>query len=62
MYPLAAVTVETGIPPVAGVDTPPIAATEITVGLTACTVCVKVTVVASESASLSRPPNSIKYP
>ena len=59
VYPLAAVTLETGVPPVAGTVTPPIGRTEITVGSTAVTVVVKVAVVAVE-VSLGLPPNSTR--
>jgi hypothetical protein len=60
VYPFAAVTVETGVPPVAGTVTPPIAGTETTLGFTASTVLVNVTVVAVE-VSPALPPNSIRY-
>jgi hypothetical protein len=60
VYPFAAVTVETGVPPVAGTVTPPIAATEMALGLIASTVLVKVAVVAVDVSS-GLPPNSIMY-
>ena len=59
-YPLAVVTVVTGVPPVVGTVTPPIAGTEMTVGLTAVTVVVKVAPLAVET-SFGLPPNSTKY-
>jgi hypothetical protein len=58
VYPFAAVTVDTGVPPVAGTVTPPIGRTDITVGSTAETVLVKVAELAVE-ASPGLPPNSI---